>query len=197
MSNYIVTGYHDNYQTTKWKNFFGQQETQFDYTFYNFFHPFVGELISRLNRYSLTGVMDATWQDSLRADFFQAQYNPTENNLVQVQYFQKEIETEEHGAYSNYNWELFYHIPLTVAVHLSKTRRFAEAQRWFHFIFNPTSNDKTVDPPRRFWKFLAFRQDKDPKQIDALLALLSKPPAELSPDDQELRADILNGYQAI
>src|SRR5258706_6969738 len=49
----------------------------------------------------------------------------------------------------------------------------------------------------RFWKFRAFRNEKDPKQIDELLALLSKPAAELSSADQKLQTDILNGYQAI
>src|SRR5262249_20010803 len=65
------------------------------------------------------------------------------------------------------------------------------------YIFDPTSNDPTIEPPKRFWKFLAFRPEPDPKQIDALLALLSKLPVDLSPEDQQLRADILNGYQAI
>ena len=58
--------------------------------------------------------------------------------------FPKEIDVSDHGPYANYNWELFFHVPLTVAVHLSKTQRFAEAQRWFHYIFDPTSNDKSV-----------------------------------------------------
>src|SRR5205085_12521035 len=46
-------------------------------------------------------------------------------------------------------------------------------------------------------KFLAFRQDNAGKQIDYMLTLLSKKPADLSPDDQLLREDILDGYQAI
>jgi hypothetical protein len=172
-------------------------DTQFTFTFENFFHPFVGELISKLNRDSLPGVLDATWQDSLKQDFFDALYSPTEDNLVQVVRFPKEIDVEEHGPYANYNWELFFHVPLTVAVHLSKTQRFAEAQRWFHYIFDPTCNDHSVDPPKRFWKFLAFRHDLDPKQIDYLLWLLSQSPAELSADDQKRQADIKDGYQAM
>ena len=115
----------------------GHWDTQFKYTFENSFHPFVGELISKLNRDSLPGMLDATWQDTLRKDFFQALYSPTENNLVQVEFFPKEIDVAEHGPYANYNWELFFHVPLTIAVHLSKSQRFAEAQRWFHYIFYP------------------------------------------------------------
>src|SRR5713226_1802690 len=124
----------------------GHSDIQFTYTFENFFHPFVGELIAKLNRDSLPGMLDAAWQDGLKQDFFKALYNPTEDNLVQVKYFPKEIDVSEHGSYANYNWELFFHIPLMIAVHLSKTQRFAEAQRWFHYIFDPTSNDKTVEP---------------------------------------------------
>ena len=169
----------------------------FKYTFENFFHPYVGQLIAKLNKESLPGMLDAKWQDGLRQDFFKAAYEPSENSLVQVEYSPKEIDVSEHGPYANYNWELFFHIPMTIAVHLSKAQRFAEAQRWFHYIFDPTSNDKSVSPTKQFWKFLAFRKDKDPKQIDELLALLSKSPADLSVEDQKLQTDILNGYEAI
>src|SRR2546421_8476428 len=115
-------GYHDAKSAEKAGTILpGQQDTQFMYTFENFFHPFIGELIARLNRDSLPGMLDATWQDGLKQDFFNALYNPTEDNLVQVKYSPKEIDVSEYGSYANYNWELFFHIPLTIAVHLSKT----------------------------------------------------------------------------
>ena len=41
------------------------------------------------------------------------------------------------GAYSSYNWELFFHAPLLIANALSKNQRFEEARLWYHFIFNP------------------------------------------------------------
>lgn len=172
-------------------------DTRFTYVFENFFHPFVGELITRLNHKAVPGLFDVAWQDGLKQAFFDAQYHPQQSNLVHVESQQKEIDVDEHGSYAVYNWELFFHIPLTIAVHLSKNQRFAEAQRWFHFIFDPTSNDQTVDPPKRFWKFLAFRKDKDAKQIDYLLTLLSKPASDLNNDDKQLQADILYGYNAM
>ena len=175
----------------------GNTDTKFNYTFENFFHPFVGDLISKLNRESLSGMLDAKWQDSLKQPFFEALYNPANSELVQVESFPKEIDVDEHRPYANYNWELFFHIPLTIAVHLSKNQRFAEAQRWFHHIFDPTSNDLSVDPPFRFWKFLAFRKEGDSKQIDEIIRLLSIPRANLSPEDQLRQDDILNGYNAI
>ncbi|HEX8088033.1 MAG TPA: toxin, partial [Blastocatellia bacterium] len=190
--------FHEYEMLSKWAPVTSTQwDTQFTYTFQNFFHPFVGELLSKLNRDLLPGILDAGWQETLKHDFFKATYLPTESNLVHVEFSPKEIDVSEHGPYANYNWELFFHIPLTIAVHLSKTQRFAEAQRWFHYIFDPTSNDKSVEPLKRFWKFLAFRQKKDPKQIDELLALLSKTAAELSSDDQKLQKEILDGYTAI
>jgi len=172
-------------------------ETEFTYNFQNFFHPFVGELISQLNRHSLTGLMDATWQNGLAHDFFATFYTPSNNKVTQVEVPRKEIDVSVSGPYANYNWELFFHIPFTVAVHLSKTQRFAEAQRWFHYIFDPTSTDTSIDPPFRFWKFLAFRKDHDPKQIDELLVLLSKNPADLVGDEPQRRQEILDGYHAI
>lgn len=173
------------------------EETQFTYTFENFFHPFIGELIAKLNKESLPGVLDAKWQDSLKQDFFKTLYNPAENDLVHVNYFPKEIDVSACGPYANYNWELFFHIPLTIAVHLSKNQRFAEAQRWFHYIFNPTSNDHTVDKPQRFWNFLAFRKLDSAMTIDEIIRVLSTPETELSDSDQCRQNSILQGYYAI
>jgi hypothetical protein len=172
---------------------------KFTYTFENFFHPFVGELIAKLNKGTLKDLLEGQLDPALVQNFFQELYspNPSNDKHVLVNFFPKEIDVAEHGPYANYNWELFFHIPLTVAVHLTKTQRFAEAQRWFHYIFDPTNTDTTVNSPKRFWKFLAFRNDDVGKQIDALLTLLSKKPEDLSTDDQLLRQDVLDGYQAI
>jgi hypothetical protein len=203
MANRIAqqTGYHEYNEALAVINVRVAYElaAKFTYTFENFFHPFVGELIAKLNKGTLKDLMAGELDPALRQDFFQSFYTPNPDNdkLVQVNYFPKEIDVAEHGPYATYNWELFFHIPLTVAVHLTKTQRFAEAQRWFHYIFDPTNTDMTVDPPKRFWKFLAFRQDSAGKQIDYMLTLLSKKPADLSPADQLLREDILDGYQAI
>src|SRR5216684_5592865 len=198
MPNYRAVGFHEKSMVDKWSNIsLGYWDTQFTYTFRNFFHPFVGELVSRLNQKSLAGVTDPKWQANLDQPFFDALYKPSNTKVVHVNSFNKDIDEEEHGAYSIYNWELFYHIPVTIAVHLSKTRRFAEAQRWFHYVFNPLANDTSVDATKRFWNFLQFRKDPKPKQIDYLLTLLSESPVGLSDEDKQRQADILNGYQAM
>jgi hypothetical protein len=164
-----------------------KQDVAFTYTFENFFHPFVGELIKKLNRESLPGMLDPDFHQGLATPFFDDFYTAL-TDFVTINPFDKEIDVGEGSPYANYNWELLFHIPITIAVHLSKNQRFAEAQRWFHYIFDPT------EPTGRFWKFLAF-QDVDVTQIDELLALLSKP----DPDETEkrLRESILAGYDAI
>jgi hypothetical protein len=181
-----------------------QWDAKFTYTFENFFHPFVSELISKLNRDSLPGMLDATWQDSLKTadpiadpqnDFFNNLYHP-QSKLVQVNHFRKEIDVKS-GPYANYNWELLFHVPLTIAVHLSKSQRFAEAQHWFHYIFDPTSNDQSIPPRERFWKFLAFRSPDDSMKIDDVLRLLSTPYSKLNPADQLLQQSVMEGYTAI
>ena len=152
--------------------------------FYNHFHPYVGELIGRLNKKSLAGLFDVDFQNKCAEDFFEVEYEPnTSNDQLKVVYHKKEIDLSEGGPYSVYNWELLFHAPLTVAVHLSKNQRFAEAQRWFHFIFDPTSNDTSVEPPMRFWKFRRFRES-DVELINELLVRLS------DPEDSEFREQI-------
>jgi hypothetical protein len=142
-----------------------QTDIEFTYTFANFFHPFVGELIEKLNQESLSGLLDADFHKSLETSFFDEFYEALNTRLVKVKHSPKAIDVAG-GPYANYNWELLFHIPLTIAVHLSKNQRFAEAQRWFHYIFDPTCNDTTQPVPERFWKFLAFRDVGDVTRID-------------------------------
>lgn len=173
-----------------------KHQSEFTYTFENFFHPFVGQLIEQLNRKSLPGVLDPMFHAGLAHEFFNSAYPPQTSTTTKVQSFPKEIDVRPGGPYSVYNWELFFHIPLTIAVHLSKSQRFAEAQRWFHHIFDPTANDTSVAMPQRYWKFIAFRQGDAGGQVDELLALLSKPAAECTQAELDLKGQILAGYEA-
>ena len=157
------------------------------YTFENFFHPFVSELIGQLNRTSVAGLLDPSFLQNRRQTFFEKDYNTVlPSDTGPVEYFDKTIDVTPGGPYANYNWELLYHIPIAVAVHLSKTQRFAEAQKWFHYVFDPTTTDTTDikdHPTKRYWRFLGFRQDTPVQNINVLLTLLSTPDSEL-PSDQ-------------
>ncbi|HEX2852659.1 MAG TPA: hypothetical protein VHO24_05430 [Opitutaceae bacterium] len=206
----------------------GHYKTKYRYSFDNFFHPFVGTLIAKLNRESLPGMLDATWQDRLKRrsitspplpaaapfelawqnsishgpfsqyhNYFRDLYHPHFDDVTEVEYSPKQIDLSSDGPYANYNWELFFHIPLMIATHLSKSQRFAEAQRWFHYLFDPTSNDLSVPTPQRFWRFLAFRNPEDSRRIEDIVRILSIPRDELSPADQQIQDSVMNGYDAI
>jgi hypothetical protein len=165
------------------------QVDRFTYTFENFFHPFVGDMIEALNRGSIADLLDPNLQAKTQS-FFAGEYKVQASDAIKVTSFDKAFDLTLGGPYANYNWEILFHIPVMVAVHLSNNQRFAEAQQWFHYVFDPTCTDASVPTPQRFWKFNAFRQGGPFASIDALLALLS------TPDDQ-LDATTLQAKQAV
>lgn len=114
-------------------------------------------------------LMDGIPRPVLYADFFESRYMPSD--LVQAPYPVKELDFSFRGAYSIYNWELFFHVPITIAIQLSKNQRFAEAQRWFHYIFDPT-DDSDGPTPERFWKVRPF-QTTDVRKIEEILINLA------------------------
>ncbi|WP_159067948.1 Tc toxin subunit A-related protein [Trinickia symbiotica] len=120
-------------------------------------------------------------------DDFGSRYNPDANS-VQQPYPVKDLDFSTGGAYSIYNWELFFHAPLMIAIHLSQNQKFQDAQRWFHYIFNPTDNS-AGPTPQRFWKVAPFQYD-DVEQITQVLVNLARP------QDPQLYADTVNSIAA-
>jgi len=95
-------------------------------------------------------------------------YAPTE--LVRRPYPVRDLDFTSGGAYAIYNLELFFHVPLTIAIHVSKNGRFAEAQRWFHYVFDPT-DDSDGPTPERFWKVRPFQYTDVTKLEEVLVNL--------------------------
>jgi hypothetical protein len=162
----------------------------FAFDFDNFFHPFVGELIKQLNDTSIAGMLDPAFLSSLNQILFSTDY-PTQPRVL-LSSSPKNIDVTAGGPYANYNWELLYHIPVMIAVHLSNNQRFAEAQKWFHLVFDPTSTDARVQPPDRFWRSYVFRNGGEIENINTLLTLLSTPTAPAN-----ARESVLKGYYAM
>ncbi|MCC3473818.1 MULTISPECIES: toxin [unclassified Microcoleus] len=183
------------------------QERKLSYQFYSHFHPYVAELVQRLIAKSVSGLQatdteylqndDGSFQtfpathpnEALRGKpipkLYQkifSSYNPSD--LVQQPHPVKDLDFTSSGAYSVYNWELFYHVPITIAIHLSKNQRFEESQRWFHYIFDPT-DDSDGPTPERFWKVKPF-QYTDVKLIEEILVNLA------SGADPKLQEDTVN-----
>jgi hypothetical protein len=174
-----------------------QTETTFSYEFENFYHPFVAQLIKQLNDTSVAGMLDPHFLATLNVPYTTGEYAPQDSATVSVQLDPMNIDVSIGGPYANYNWELLYHIPVMVAAHLSNNQYFAEAQKWFHLVFDPTNTDATTPAPQRFWRAFVFNGSGAIDNINTLLALLSTPDAQLDTAQRKTKADVIMGYNAI
>jgi len=146
------------------------QERAVSYRFYLHQHPYVQQLSKRLIEQSITGLQaadtdyvqkpdgafetlpDGKFKPVLFADFFKKTYAPDTTmvpNTSESPHPVKDLDFTYSGAYAVYNWELFFHVPMLLAMHLSKNGHYSEAQQWFHYIFDPT-DASADDTPRRF-----------------------------------------------
>jgi len=141
---------------------------QFD----TFFHPHVCSFIVALNQDGVSGLLKLENQLPTKSIFsvFGTRYAPS--GSVQTPYPLEDVDFSSGGAYSIYNWELFFHIPLLIATRLSQNQKFEEAQHWFHYIFDPTGGGSSDTPPKCFWKVLPFYQNTEDGRIEDLLKLL-------------------------
>jgi hypothetical protein len=159
--------------------------------FYAFQHPYVCTFVEALQRGGIPSLLtleNQRWrrdrpgyQDSTAPSlaaptgpFFQYRYSP--GGVVAKPYPRHNVDFERGGAYSLYNWELFFHVPLLLATRLMQDERHEEAMRWFHYIFNPTtaSNDAI---PERYWVCKPLRDEGKPESIKKILQKLQDPEA--------------------
>lgn len=175
------------------------------FSFSIFYHPVVPVFSQRIFAHGVEGLLNPPlvseswtgWDGSLRrqtlkappARQFSAVYSPKTGagGAVDSVLPIEDIDFEATGSYSQYNWELFFHAPLMIAERLSKNQRFEEAQKWFHFIFDPTASaDDGLDAPARYWKMRWFVDNAVSRPIDHLLALL-----QFAPDTSREKREIL------
>ncbi|MBK8887576.1 MAG: hypothetical protein IPN46_13965 [Saprospiraceae bacterium] len=72
-------------------------------------------------------------------------------------------------AYSIYNWELFFYLPIAIAENLNKNQQFEEAMKWYHFVFHPFESGIEAN---RFWKFLPFKNTDSSNYLESFFKLL-------------------------
>ncbi|NYT10718.1 MAG: hypothetical protein GKC09_12435, partial [Methanosarcinales archaeon] len=85
--------------------------------------------------------------------------------IIDEDYPEEDVDFEYGGAYSIYNWELFFHAPVMIADRLSKNQRFEEAQKWFHYVFDPTDTS-SYDVPIRYWQTKPFCRSEEPEEFE-------------------------------
>jgi len=151
------------------KDFLITNYTDTLYAFQTFSHPFVCQFIKLLNKKGIDSLYDVIIQDSGSTTIFsETIYAPS--NYVCKPYPKEDVDFSNKGSYSLYNWELFFHIPLTVAAQLMQNQKFEEARKWLHYIFNPTIPGNSADGAKRFWITKPFREEvSNPTSLEELL----------------------------
>ena len=158
--------------------------------FKNFYHPFVCDF-AKLVYNPLKGIpalMSRETQLKNTGFSFERSYYPTgkvvklppQYPLLKDCYPNEVVDFTPDGAYSPYNWELFFHAPLLIANALSKNQRFEEAQEWYHFIFNPIGVESSVPgglPMSKYWITKPFFETTDSRyvqqRIDNIMRMLA------------------------
>lgn len=155
-------------------NFLGVLDWVYNYKtdtgleFNTFYHPYSSNYVKRLNQGGLPGLLASdTVLPSDNGVTFENAYDPNfVNGYVQKApddrtYYKENVCFDVYGANSLYNWELFFHAPLYIATRLSKNGKYEEAMKWFHYIFDPTT-DALPGPGEsevsRYWKVAPFKK---------------------------------------
>ena len=143
------------------------------FTFTTFYHPQVQGFIGELYKKGIKGLLRREVETGNEPVNLLATYGPS--LLVDVAVPTNDVDFAYGSAYAQYNWELFFHVPMLMACRLKDDQRFEEARKWFHFIFDPTASQG--DGRERFWQFRPF-YDTAGRNIETLDDLL-KNQAEL------------------
>jgi Tc toxin complex TcA C-terminal TcB-binding domain len=149
-----------------------------DYLYWNFrelYHPYVCQLIGTIYRSGPDGLFTRGVEVDQSFDYFATQYQPT--SQITLPYPLENYDFTQTGGYAQYNWELFFHVPLLIATRLKTNQQFEDAQKWFHYIFNPT--DASSDTaPQKYWITQPFFEhtaaDYRDQQIQRLLQLINQ-----------------------
>ncbi len=140
-------------------------------TFYPFFHPYSGDFITQLNQGGVAQLMEADTDEAkfpakpdpkLQPLDTPGSYAPKLTDGFVSSKSEIKIHFDYSDAYALYNWELFFHAPLYIAIQLSKNGKYAEAMRWFHYVFDPTTSEgdpQSTDSLARYWKVKPFRTE--------------------------------------
>lgn len=129
-----------------------------NYRFHTFYHAQIPQFIAALNRGGVPALLTLGNQSQADTMSFSSNYQPT--YMVNNNYPRNNVQFDFSEPYSMYNWEIFFHAPMLIAQGLANNQKFEEAQKWYHYIFNPTSNTNingaVISTNQRFWKFYPF-----------------------------------------
>jgi Tc toxin complex TcA C-terminal TcB-binding domain/Neuraminidase-like domain/Salmonella virulence plasmid 28.1kDa A protein len=176
------------------------------------YHPYVSDFMNAVSADGVAGLLNPEYNSSdsdalsnglrrqqISEEFFESVYG-AKTSIVNPELPIEEIDFSLEGAYATYNWELFFHIPMLIADKLSDNQRFDEAQKWYHYIFDPTDNSTEYSVPQRFWKLKPFMEvydeaaDGTPASILELMNLLNAGDDEMEAQVEAWRDDPFNPH---
>lgn len=70
-------------------------------------------------------------------------------------------EVDFEGVYGKYYWELFFHAPLFIAELLKTNQQFAEAEKWYKYVFDPTAEPYLISDDSFRTKAINVHQAQD------------------------------------
>jgi hypothetical protein len=150
------------------------------YTFTPHWHPYSGEFISALNRGGMDELFALATQERderkvviygnsvfwTTKGSFEIDYKPDVNQIVRP-YPIQHVDFDRIGSYANYNWELFFHMPMTVAAAYMDAGDSAAAMNWIHRVCYPMTSE-TGSSAQRVWRFIPFRTANTQRIEDVL-----------------------------
>jgi hypothetical protein len=176
------------------------------YVFNNFYHPYSCAFIKQVNRFGVEGLLNPDPAHPLKEvsalcrqqisdkTFFETEYKPDFSLVSSSRFPIEDVDFGSRGAYSQYNWEVFFQMPLYVAVLLRKNRNFAESRQWFRYMVDLTDTDVSQPAPARYWKIRPFFENVNAKQtIGWLMQVLDYKGKD--PGLIEVRNDFVNQVQ--
>lgn len=155
-----------------------------------FYHPYVSSFIRELNKNGIDGLYNKYLQvkpetfnpDGYNGFDFAKSYGPSD--YIGGNFPSENVDFVQGSSYGVYNWELFFHVPLTIAIRLMQNQKNEEAMKWFHYIFNPIDYVKDgSSAPECFWVTSPFRENaktmestsyNDQNRIEEILRSIDK-----------------------
>jgi hypothetical protein len=116
---------------------------------FNFHHPNSNELLGDLRKDRL----EIVFNDRIGLD------NDNYGSIFGFEYH------ELRRPYAIYNWEILFHAVAMLAENLSKSQRFEESMKWWHFIFDPIN---VKDDIKKVWKFIPFRETDSKNTLEKI-----------------------------
>ncbi|HEX4451403.1 MAG TPA: neuraminidase-like domain-containing protein [Kofleriaceae bacterium] len=137
-------------------------------TFSTFYHPFARTMLRELEINGVAGLMARSLQTTPQSTRgwtfdFQSTFEPQpivatpypgQPNASDIGESGLDFSVGSSGAYSLYNWEIFYHAPMFVAELLMQNQQYSDAMAWLEYVFDPSDPGDALSPsaPKRFWE---------------------------------------------